>query len=231
MAAVLEAGGQVYYSHQSARLSDEPSWLRGMVARALGPEWAYSIRGVIFYPDANKSADEIVRSASQLTDLDRITIWPGGRGATRLSDQAPGGLTDEGVDYLLATFPRLKHLSTTAARISDAKINELLEQSRWTGLQISRDSAGGREVAVDTWTYADGTQRIVDLRKTDTRVRELINELVAAGFKLVPDGNIISHRKFTHKNYSGVVTLDGGDDYAPRVQVEDVKRAIEEVAN
>ena len=39
-----------------------------------------------------------------------------------------------------------------------------------------------------------------------------------------------SHRKFTHANYEGVVTLSGQDgDDAKKYQEKQVKRAIEEV--
>lgn len=62
--------------------------------------------------------------------------------------------------------------------------------------------------------------------KTDGRwqekLRELIGDLKAAGFKEVPGGKG-SYRKYTHENYAGAVTISGksGDD-AKRYQEKQV---------
>ena len=51
-----------------------------------------------------------------------------------------------------------------------------------------------------------------------------------AGFTLVPGAGKGSHRKLTHANYEGAVTLSGQDgDDAKKYQEKQVKRAIEEV--
>jgi predicted RNA binding protein YcfA (HicA-like mRNA interferase family) len=56
-----------------------------------------------------------------------------------------------------------------------------------------------------------------------------VKDLRDAGFELVPGGKG-SHRKFTHANYSGAVTVSGKDsDDAKKYQEKQVKRAIEEV--
>jgi predicted RNA binding protein YcfA (HicA-like mRNA interferase family) len=61
-------------------------------------------------------------------------------------------------------------------------------------------------------------------------IRELVKDLQDAGFSLVPGAGKGSHRKFTHTNYPGAVTLSGQDgDDAKKYQEEQVKRAIEEV--
>lgn len=61
-------------------------------------------------------------------------------------------------------------------------------------------------------------------------IRELVKDLRDAGFALVPDAGEGSHRKFTHPNYPGTVTLSGQDgDDAKKYQEKQVKRAIEEV--
>jgi predicted RNA binding protein YcfA (HicA-like mRNA interferase family) len=54
------------------------------------------------------------------------------------------------------------------------------------------------------------------------KIRELVKD--------VRDSGKGSHRKFTHENYQGAVTLSGreGDD-AKAYQEKQVKRAIEEV--
>jgi predicted RNA binding protein YcfA (HicA-like mRNA interferase family) len=62
------------------------------------------------------------------------------------------------------------------------------------------------------------------------KVRDLLKDLREAGFELVPGGGKGSHRKFTHANYSGAVTVSGKDgDDAKRYQEKQVKRAIEVV--
>jgi len=58
------------------------------------------------------------------------------------------------------------------------------------------------------------------------KVRELIADLEKAGFSQFSGKG--SHRKFSHRNYPGAVTLSGhtGDDAKP-YQERQVKRAIE----
>ena len=59
------------------------------------------------------------------------------------------------------------------------------------------------------------------------KIRELAKDLWDAGFAIVPAGGKGSHRKFTHPDYLGPVTLSGQDgDDAKKKQV---KHAIEEV--
>jgi predicted RNA binding protein YcfA (HicA-like mRNA interferase family) len=59
------------------------------------------------------------------------------------------------------------------------------------------------------------------------KVRDLIRELLEAGFHEIPGGKG-SHRKFTHVRYPGAVTVSGraGDD-VHHYQEKQVKRAIE----
>ncbi len=62
------------------------------------------------------------------------------------------------------------------------------------------------------------------------KIRDLVKDLHNAGFEFVPSGGKGSHRKFTHANYPGAVTLSGKDgDDAEKYQEKQVKRAIEEV--
>jgi predicted RNA binding protein YcfA (HicA-like mRNA interferase family) len=57
-----------------------------------------------------------------------------------------------------------------------------------------------------------------------------MRDLMDAGFSIVPGGGKGSHRKLTHPNYSGAVTLSGRDgDDAKGYQERQVQRAIEEV--
>jgi predicted RNA binding protein YcfA (HicA-like mRNA interferase family) len=62
------------------------------------------------------------------------------------------------------------------------------------------------------------------------KIRELVKDLRVAGFTVVPGGGKGPHRKFTHENYPGAVTLSGQDgDDAKKYQEKQVKRAIEDV--
>jgi len=62
------------------------------------------------------------------------------------------------------------------------------------------------------------------------KVRELLQELKSAGFTELPGGGKGSHRKWTHPNYAGAVTLSGklGDD-AKAYQEKQVRQAVESV--
>jgi len=62
------------------------------------------------------------------------------------------------------------------------------------------------------------------------KVRELVKDLMDAGFAILPGGGKGSHRKFTHPEYPGAVTLSGRDgDDAKGYQERQVRRAIEDV--
>ena len=60
------------------------------------------------------------------------------------------------------------------------------------------------------------------------KVKELIKDLKQAGFYEISGGS--SHRKFTHVDYSGAVTVSGklGSD-AKTYQEKQIKQAIETV--
>jgi predicted RNA binding protein YcfA (HicA-like mRNA interferase family) len=62
------------------------------------------------------------------------------------------------------------------------------------------------------------------------KIRELIQDLSAAGFYEIPGGGKGAHRKLTHAKYAGAVTLSGqtGHDAKP-YQERQVKQAIEQV--
>ncbi|MDP6355664.1 MAG: type II toxin-antitoxin system HicA family toxin [Planctomycetota bacterium] len=63
------------------------------------------------------------------------------------------------------------------------------------------------------------------------KIRQLIQDLMGAGFSEI-EGGKGSHRKFTHENYEGAVTLSGnsGDD-AKHYQERQVQQAIEDSKN
>jgi predicted RNA binding protein YcfA (HicA-like mRNA interferase family) len=62
------------------------------------------------------------------------------------------------------------------------------------------------------------------------KIRELVKDLRNAGFTQARGGGKGSHRKFTHANFAGAVTISGHDgEDAKKYQEKQIKRAIEEV--
>jgi predicted RNA binding protein YcfA (HicA-like mRNA interferase family) len=62
------------------------------------------------------------------------------------------------------------------------------------------------------------------------KIRDLVKDLLDSGFELISGAGKGSHRKFTHPNYPGAVTLSGQDgDDAKKYQEKQIKRAIEEI--
>ena len=64
------------------------------------------------------------------------------------------------------------------------------------------------------------------------KIRELIQDLLRAGFYEIAAQGKGFHRKFTHEDYAGAVTMSGksGEDAKP-YQERQVKQAVEEVEN
>ena len=62
------------------------------------------------------------------------------------------------------------------------------------------------------------------------KIRILIKRLKDAGFKEIRSGGKGAHRKFTHENFPGAVTISGnsGDDVKP-YQIKQVEQAIERI--
>jgi predicted RNA binding protein YcfA (HicA-like mRNA interferase family) len=62
------------------------------------------------------------------------------------------------------------------------------------------------------------------------KIRELVRDLLDAGFYEISGGGKGSHRKFSHARYPGAVTLSGGaGDDAKLYQEKQVKQVIEQV--
>jgi len=62
------------------------------------------------------------------------------------------------------------------------------------------------------------------------KVRQLIRDLLQAGFYEISGGGKGSHRKYGHARYPGAVTLSGGGgDDARHYQEKQVRTAIERV--
>ena len=62
------------------------------------------------------------------------------------------------------------------------------------------------------------------------KIRNLVKMLKDAGFKEIRGGGKGAHRKFTHPNFAGAVTISGklGDDAKP-YQSKQVEQAIERI--
>ena len=62
------------------------------------------------------------------------------------------------------------------------------------------------------------------------KIRELIQDLKNAGFYEISGSGKGSHRKFTHKNCAGAVTLSGkASEDAKAYQEKQIKLALEQV--
>jgi predicted RNA binding protein YcfA (HicA-like mRNA interferase family) len=62
------------------------------------------------------------------------------------------------------------------------------------------------------------------------KIRELVRDLLDAGFSEMSGGGKGSHRKFAHDLYAGAVTISGGSgDDAKPYQERQVRQAIEGV--
>ena len=62
------------------------------------------------------------------------------------------------------------------------------------------------------------------------KIRDLIRDLKNSGFYEISGGAKGSHRKFTHKNYAGAVTLSGRiSEDAKIYQEKQVEQALEQV--
>jgi len=62
------------------------------------------------------------------------------------------------------------------------------------------------------------------------KIRQLVKDLQAAGFRQIGGAGKGSHRKFVHEQFAGAVTLSGADGADAKVyQEKQIKRAIEEV--
>ena len=62
------------------------------------------------------------------------------------------------------------------------------------------------------------------------KIRELIQDLKRAGFYEISGAGKGSHRKYTHPDYPGSVTVSGGDgEDAKQYQERQIRQAIESI--
>ena len=104
--------------------------------------------------------------------------------------------------------------------------------------RLARATHFGRNRPIERfWNWFGGSIRDLlsgyrynGIASVPRKIRELVRNLQDAGFAIVPSGGKGSHRKFTHPNYAGAVTLSGQDgDDAKKYQEKQVTRAIEQV--
>ena len=130
--AVEAVGGRVTYdwmtdvTGKTRQPQTHPAWQR--VVNVVGQDFFHRIKGVTLYPDEHQSADEQVKLLDDLRHLEFIAIWPGGRGKTRGRTDEPGGLSDDGAQYLLERHRALKRVSLLSARLSDEMLKTLYDQ-------------------------------------------------------------------------------------------------------
>ena len=162
--AILALGGQVGYAPQVARdrplIAKAGLRLRGYLAAKLGPEFAWRIEAVSLYPDSAHPADEQVKLLKGLPRLKTLAVWPGDRHVSSLDMSALGGLTDRGVGTILRHLPDLRHLSVTAAQVTDAGVVRLLNTRSITSLQINRHPNAG-DHPVDFYCDKNGLPHLV----------------------------------------------------------------------
>jgi len=165
--AILAAGGRVHYDFQIADddslLPAAKPWAPRWLESALGREYLCRVECVTLYPTKDHPADKQVRLLTGIPYLKKLAIWPGCKGKTRIVGHPgfPGGLTDDGVSFLLKNLRSLKHLSLTAARISNQGVENLLGSPTINSLQVNRHEAFGGDSPVTTYHDMDDRPHIV----------------------------------------------------------------------
>jgi hypothetical protein len=121
--AIRSAGGRVTYLPKTSTSWTPTTWLIDSVGR----DFFFGVELVTLYPEKSQTADMQVRLLDGLYGLKKLAIWPGCKERTRGLQSEPGGLTDQGAEYLLENQTSLEHLSLLSARLSDEGCRELSE--------------------------------------------------------------------------------------------------------
>ena len=133
--SILELSGEVCYTKPFVPAPAD-------LVQFIGYDYFCSFDYVILYPTEDANADQQINVLKGVRQLQRLAIWPqstrgapvalidreitgrylclGYKGvpyATNEND-TPGGLSETGLEALLAILPNLKHLSMIAARVS-----------------------------------------------------------------------------------------------------------------
>jgi hypothetical protein len=143
--AIRAIGGRVTYD-------SPPRYIPQFLLVSLGDDYFCRVNGITLYPTAESDADSQIRLLKDLPALQRVAIWPGIKGRTNniMNEEFPGGVTDQGVDFLTANLPNLRHLSLLFTRTSPAGEERLLATKRIASLQFETHSdvgkrSGGRD--------------------------------------------------------------------------------------
>lgn len=121
--AIRGVHGRVTYEPATSASWKPPAWL----VDAVGPDYFLEIRSVVFYPEADESGDEQIKLLGALPRLKNLAIFPGGRTRSHFPypTRMPGGLTDQGAEYLLEHHPNLRHVALISARLSEDTCQKL----------------------------------------------------------------------------------------------------------
>lgn len=135
--AVVQLEGRITY--------EESGWpVPRFLIDALGPDYFCHIKSITLYPTEDSPADQQVRVLEKLPHVRRLAIWPGAKGRMTALSDAPGGLSDEGLAYLLKHFPQLEHLSLLSTRFTAEGAQRLDDQHSIVSLQYDNHSDFGK---------------------------------------------------------------------------------------
>jgi hypothetical protein len=112
--AILAAGGRIHYDDEYDANSGTPlkaSWTYCWLCKQFGHDYVAKVSGVALYPTRDFDADEQVRLLAGIPYLRNLAVWPRDNGKSKISSDAPGGLTDDGLEYIADKLPNLRHLS------------------------------------------------------------------------------------------------------------------------
>lgn len=137
--AIRSIGGRVTYD-------SPPRYIPQFLVGALGDDYFCRVKLITLYPTAASDADSQILLLKNLPTLQHVAIWPGlkGRSTFDFAEDNPGGITDHGVDFLLANLPNLARLSLLYTRTSPAGESKLLATERIKTLHFETHSAVGR---------------------------------------------------------------------------------------
>ena len=137
--AIRAAGGRIYFDDQLDPDSCAPvnaTWARRWLNKYVGSDYVAKVSLVTLYPTKDSTADEQVEMLAGIPYLRNLAIWPGARGKSTADSNAPGGLTDDGLRYIAANLPNLRHLSLTASTATTEGLEYLVKLDRFESLQV-----------------------------------------------------------------------------------------------
>ena len=137
--AIRAAGGRVYFDDELDPETCAPvkaTWTRRWLNRRFGSEYVAKVSLVTLYPTQQATADEQVKMLTGIPYLRNLAIWPGGQGKQTLDSSAPAGLSNDGLRYMAANLPKLRHLSLTASTATIHGLESLEQLGGLESLQV-----------------------------------------------------------------------------------------------